>query len=310
MAQPTAPMSRLDLNLLVALDALLTERSVTRAAEKLRLSQPALSASLSRLRVHFGDPLLTRDGNRYDFTPLAIRLAEQTGAALEATRRVFAAQAEWDPSESSREFSIYGSDHGLYVFGPTVAELAAERAPGVRFRFVNHNPTIVEDASNVLRSADGMLLPHGYINDLPYEDIASDGWSIIASADNDGIGATLTMEDMASSPWVFTYQSHSAFTPAGRQMQQLGMEPHIDLVVEGFLTLPSFVVGTRRLALIQNHLVAYALQHPGIRVFVPPFEATPITTALWWHPVHRRDPEHLWLRSLFAEAGRRISARD
>jgi LysR family transcriptional regulator, nod-box dependent transcriptional activator len=299
-------MSRLDLNLLVALDALLAERSVTRAADALRLSQPALSASLARLRVHFGDALLTREGNKYELTPLAIRLAEQTGAALEATRRVFAAQAEWDPSESTREFSIYGSDHGLYVFGPTVAELAAERAPGVRFRFMNHTPDIVEDASNVLRSVDGMLLPHGYITDLPYEDVASDGWRILASQDNERVGEKLTMNDMAELPWVFTYQSQSAFTPAGRQMQQLGIEVHIDVVVEGFMTLPAFVAGTPRLALIQAHLTDYALQHPGIRVLEPPFEATPISTALWWHPVHRRDPEHAWLRSLFAEVGQRI----
>ncbi|MFF2773169.1 LysR family transcriptional regulator, partial [Streptomyces bacillaris] len=66
-------MSRLDLNLLIALDALLTERSVTRAAERLRLSQPALSASLSRLRIHFGDPILARRGNTYELTPLALR---------------------------------------------------------------------------------------------------------------------------------------------------------------------------------------------------------------------------------------------
>src|SRR6478736_4676253 len=100
------PLSRLDLNLLIALDALLTERSVTRAAERLRLSQPALSASLSRLRAHFNDPILARQGNTYELTPLASRLAEQTGSALDAARRVFESQAEWDPGESTREFAV------------------------------------------------------------------------------------------------------------------------------------------------------------------------------------------------------------
>ena len=99
-------MSRLDLNLLIALDALLTERSVTRAAERLRLSQPALSASLSRLRIHFGDPILARRGNTYELTPLALRLADHTTIALDAARRVFESQATWDPSESVRQFSI------------------------------------------------------------------------------------------------------------------------------------------------------------------------------------------------------------
>jgi hypothetical protein len=84
-----SPLSRLDLNLLISLDALLTERSVTRAAERLHLSQPALSASLSRLRTHFGDPILARRGNTYELTPFAVRLTEHTTTALDAARRVF-----------------------------------------------------------------------------------------------------------------------------------------------------------------------------------------------------------------------------
>ena len=133
------PLSRLDLNLLVSLDALLTERSVTRAAERLRLSQPALSASLARLRNHFNDPILARQGNTYELTPLASRLAEHTGSALDAARRVFESQAEWDPSVSTREFAVYGSDYAFATIGRRVSVLAARRAPGVRFRFLLRN---------------------------------------------------------------------------------------------------------------------------------------------------------------------------
>src|SRR3954469_8662053 len=143
-------LSRLDLNLLVALDALLTERSVTRAAERLHLSQPALSASLASLRTHFNDPILARRGNTYELTPFALRLAEHTTTALEAARRVFESQATWTPAESTREFSLYGSDYGFTTVGRVVSELAAERAPGVRFRFMLHNPMVVEDAANRL----------------------------------------------------------------------------------------------------------------------------------------------------------------
>ena len=125
-----APLSRLDLNLLVSLDALLTERSVTRAAERLHLSQPALSASLARLRTHFNDPILARTGNTYELTPLASRLSEHTAAALDAARRVFESQAEWDPSQSTREFAIYGSDYSLATTGRRLA--AARRRAGTR----------------------------------------------------------------------------------------------------------------------------------------------------------------------------------
>jgi len=297
-----APLSRLDLNLLVSLDALLTERSVTRAAERLHLSQPALSASLARLRTHFNDPILARTGNSYELTPLASRLSEHTAAALDAARRVFESQAEWDPSQSTREFAIYGSDYSVSTTGRRIAALAAERAPGVRFRFMMHNPQIVDEAVNRLRGADALLMPHGFLTDLPFTDLWTDTWVVIASEDNPAVGDEITLEDVGRLPWVFTYLSRSAFTSATRQIQQLGIEPRVEAVVESFLAMPMFVAGTRRLGLIQAGLADYARSVGGVRVLEPPFDATPIHNAMWWHPVHRRDPEHEWLRTLAAEA--------
>lgn len=300
MANPS--LSRLDLNLLVALDALLTERSVTRAAEQLHLSQPALSASLSRLRVHFSDEILTREGNTYTLTPLALRLAEHTGVALDSVRRVFSSQATWEPTESTREFTLYGSDYAFATIGHLVSEMAASRAPGVRFRFMQHTPELVEDVVHHLRIADGILMPHGFLSDLPYLDVFTDDWVVLASADNAEIGDELTMDDVARMPWVFTYQSRSAFTSAGRQMQQLGIEPRVECVVEGFLALPFFIAGTRRLGLIQSNLAEFARLDPRLRVLPCPFPATPLTEALWWHPIYSRDPEHQWMRELVREA--------
>ncbi|HEY8591218.1 MAG TPA: LysR family transcriptional regulator [Naasia sp.] len=297
-------LSRLDLNLLVALDALLTEKSVTRAAERLHLSQPALSASLARLRTHFNDPVLARRGNTYELTPLALRLAEHTTTALDAARRVFESQASWTPHESTREFTVYGSDYGFATIGPILSQLAAEKAPGVRFRFILHSPPVVEDAANRLRSVDAMVIPHGYLTDLPYKDLWRDRWVILASSGNPGVGESITMDDLATSPWVFTYQSRSAFTSAARQLQQLGIEPHVEAVVESFLALPHFIAGSNRLGLIQSGLAGTAERLGGVRVLEPPFDATPILNALWWHPVHNRDPEHAWMRTLFEQAAR------
>ena len=302
-------LSRLDLNLLVALDALLTERSVTRAAERLHLSQPALSASLARLRTHFNDPILARRGNNYELTPLALRLTEHTTTALEAARRVFESQATWSPRDSTREFSIYGSDYGFATVGTAVSKLAAERAPGVRFRFMLHNPTIVDDASNRLRAADGMVIPHGYLTDLPYADLWRDEWVVVASESNEAIGDELSMELLGRLPWVFTFQTRTAFTSAARQLQQLGIEPHVEAVVESFLALPHFIAGTNRLGLLQTGLAEAASRVRGIRILEPPFDATPVVNALWWHPVHGRDPEHAWMRGVFEKASAQVSSR-
>lgn len=298
-------LSRLDLNLLVALDALLTERSVTRAADRLHLSQPALSASLARLRTHFNDQILARRGNAYELTPLAIRLTEHTTIALDAARRVFESQAIWTPRESTREFSIYGSDYGIATIGTVVSRIAAQTAPGVRFHFSLHSPAMVDDASNRLRSVDGMIIPHGHLTDLPFIDLWRDDWVVLASDSNPRVAGidTLTMEHLAEAPWAFTYQSRTAYTSAARQLQHLGVEPRVEVTVESFLALPHFVAGTDRFGLIQKGLARVADRVPGIRIFEPPFDATPVVDALWWHPVHTRDPEHGWMRTLFAEAG-------
>lgn len=295
-------LARLDLNLLVALDALLTERSVTRAAERLHLSQPALSASLARLRTHFNDQILARRGNAYELTPLAIRLAEHTTIALDAARRVFESQSTWTPQESTREFSIYGSDYGFATIGAAVSRLAAERAPGVRMRFMLHNTPIVDDAATQLRSADGMMIPHGHVTDLPYADLWQDRWVIIAAETNELVEQGLTMSMLRECPWVFTWRSRSAFTAASRQLQTLGVEPQVDAVVESFLSLPHFVTGTQRLALTHAGVAPLLERVGGIRVLEAPFDPTPTSNALWWHPIHTRDPEHTWMRSLFAEA--------
>src|SRR5438270_4095952 len=122
-------LPNLDLNLLLSLDALLEQRGVTRAAQQLGLSQPALSASLARLRRHFGDELLTRVGNEYRLTPLAAHLKPRVRLALEGVERVFTAQPEFDPAQSTREFSVFMSDYAAAVLGSPLAELLGEEAP-------------------------------------------------------------------------------------------------------------------------------------------------------------------------------------
>jgi DNA-binding transcriptional LysR family regulator len=103
---------------------------------------------------------------------------------------------------------------------------------------------------------------------------------------------------------VFTYQSRSAFTPAGRQLQMIGIEPHIDVVVEGFLALPYFLVGTDRIGLVQRKVAGRMTAAGDIRVLDPPFDVVRLAGALWWHPMHTDDPSHAWMREQFVRYGR------
>lgn len=299
-------LSRLDLNLLVSLDALLTERNVTRAAERLHLSQPSLSAALARLRVHFDDQLLARRGNSYELTPLATRLHEHTADALSAVRRVFESQAHWSPGVSTREFTIYGSDYALTLIGPGVSRLASAEAPGVRLRLVPTSSAGIDDVLNRLASFDGVLLPHGITSNRPHVDLWRDDWVVLAAADNPHVADGLTWDTLSTLPWVFTYQTRFTFTAVGRQMEQLGLEPRVEAVVESFALLPLYVTGTDRLALIQRRLAPRAAGFGAVQVCELPFEPLALIESLWWHPAQEADPEHLWLRGLFEQAAREL----
>ncbi|MET0417141.1 MAG: LysR family transcriptional regulator [Actinoplanes sp.] len=295
-------LASLDLNLLVALDALLQERSVTRAAAKMGLSQPALSASLARLRRHFDDELLTRVGNEYRLTPLAAQLKVRAQAAMSGVERVFTAQPEFDPASSGREFSLLVSDYMLTVLGDTVARLIGDEAPASRLRYLANTPERVDRAAQLLMSTDLLVLPHGFVSDLAHHDLYRDEWVCVVAADNTLVGAALTVDQLRTLPWVFTYHGPTASTPAGRQMQILGIEPRVQVVTENFLTVPGMVAGTDRIALMQRRLVDLLPLNTGIRALPPPFEAAPLVEAMWWHPMYDADPGHRYLRTVLIRA--------
>jgi len=295
-------LASLHLNLLVSLDALLQQRSVTRAAAQMGLSQPALSASLARLRRHFGDELLTRVGNDYRLTPLAVQLKELARIALSGVERVFTAQPEFDPASSTREFSLLASDYVVAILGDTIAELIAEEAPHTRLRFSANTPSMVERADQVLLTTDLLLLPHGFVADLSHRDLYRDEWVCVVSADSPVVDEGLTIDHLETLPWVATYHGQTASTPAARQMRMLGIEPHVQVVNENFLTVPALIAGSDRIALLQRRLVDLLPLNIGIRALPCPFDAGPLIEAMWWHPVYDDDPEHAYLRNVVTRA--------
>src|SRR3954469_5671189 len=298
----TVNLASLDLNLLVSLDALLQERSVTKAAARMGLSQPALSASLARLRRHFGDELLTRVGNEYRLTPLAVQLKELTRIALSGVERVFPAQPEFAPASSTREFTFLASDYWVAVLGDTVAELLAEEAPGARLRLAANTPSAVDRADQVMLTTDLLFLPRGFLTGLSHRDLYRDEWVCIVSADNPVVDDGLTVEHMESLPWVVTFHGPPAATPAERHLRMRGIEPRVQVITEQFLTVPGLVAGSDRIALLQRRLVEVLPLNLGIRALPPPVEVGPLLEAMWWHPVYDDDPEHAYLRDLVVRA--------
>ncbi|QTJ70436.1 LysR family transcriptional regulator (plasmid) [Rhodococcus sp. ZPP] len=302
--------AKLDLNLIVALEALLRERSVSRAATEVGLSQPAMSAALARLRRYFGDPLLARVGNTYQLTPLAQRLAGRTTVAMSAVERVLETEPGLDVEKTTRVFTMIVSGYVLATIGQAISEHLLARAPLARISFVELRPELVDRISDRLRTADLAIVPRGFVTDLPSMDLYTDHWVCLVAADNPDIGETITLEQLRDSPWaVFQTDPHSPNTPL-HQVKAQGIEPRVQVVGENYLALPYFLAGTGRIALAPHRLAQKFAHSDGLRIVSTPLTLAPLRQALWWHPMYNSDPEFLWLRTVVVEAARSTAQAD
>ncbi|MFI6512364.1 LysR family transcriptional regulator [Streptosporangium sp. NPDC050855] len=299
-------LERLDLNLLVTLHALLEERNVTRAGQRIGLSQPATSASLARLRRHFDDELLLRVGNGFELTPLAASLVGATSLAVSVVERVFSAKPDFDPATSDREFTLVGSDYVLTVIGGELTRAVEREAPGVRLRFLQINIPRVDDIDTTLRSVDGLLMPHGFITTHPAVDVYTDRWVIIADRDHPDLRDGITMDHLRELPWAVTFQSPTGMASAARQLAMLGVEPRFEVVVENFQSLPFLVPGTRRIALLQERLALRLAAVADVQVLPCPYEVVPVIEAFWYHAANHADAGHRWLREILVGVGERV----
>ncbi|MEV6001483.1 LysR family transcriptional regulator [Streptomyces griseomycini] len=297
-------LASLDLNLVVALRALLEERNVTRAGRRVGLSQPAMSAALAKLRRHFDDDLLARVGGHYELTALGQVLVDRTTAVCGLLERLFTSQADFDPAVESREFTLAATDYSVTVFGAELARAFDRDAPGIRVRFTQIPVGIMEEPGALLSAVDGMILPHGIISGFPATELFQDHWVFLVAEDNHEVGDHLTRDDVARLPWVTYLRVYDS--PAVRQLGMLGIEPRVDVSVDSFSALPFLVAGTRRIALIPARLAERLRGTAPVRMMKPPYESVPLQEALWWHPVHTRDAAHIWLR----ETAARVAAAE
>lgn len=305
-------LQNVNLNLLVHLEALLAQRSVSGAADQLELSQPTVSSALARLRRHFGDPLLAREGNRYELTPLAMSLQPLVADAVSASERVFMSRSEFEPRTAPREFVILTSDYWLEAVGPIVSRSVRDAAPHVRLRFEQLRIADLDDPIESLRNVDGILLPHGAMRDAPHVDVLRTGWRALVDAGNQHVGDVLDRDTLASLPWV-AYGDRSPVSSSMvssiimRQLNLAGLDPRVEVVVGTFSAIPGFIRGTDRVAVVHQSLALNAEAMGGLRSMPLPLSSDDLVLALWWHPHHNHDHAHKWLRRTIADACEHVS---
>src|SRR5215469_12776089 len=151
----------IDINLLVALGALLEDRNLTRAGERVGVSQPAMSAALARLRRHFGDELLEREGRGYRLTVLGEQLLPAVREALRQFELTLQRSPRFDPADSDREFSIAASDYAVSILADPLLRLVKRAAPRIRLRLHSLPPGLAA-ATQVLSMYDALIGPVGF----------------------------------------------------------------------------------------------------------------------------------------------------
>lgn len=289
-------VDRLDLNQLASLDALLGERSVSRAAERVHLSQPALSASLARLRAFFGDPLLVQTGRLLRLTPFAESLVEPVRDLLLQVQTLARRRPEVDPALIDREVTLVCSDYVLRVLVAPMLARAEHEAPLLRFEVRSIAGYLREeldhgDVDLVVSLAGAMSPVH------PSEKLFSDSFCCIAWTGNVAIGKRLTRARFLGSGHVTTVLGRGrAPTLDQIAMQAQGLARRVEVRVPAFTLLPACIVGTQRIATLHRSLAEMLAREWDVRVWPCPVPIPDVVIAAQWHRYQSHDPAIAWVR--------------
>jgi DNA-binding transcriptional LysR family regulator len=304
-------LTSLDLNLLVVLRELLRERNVTRAAERVGVSQPAASAALARLRKHFGDELLVRRRGGYELSALAHQLVEQVEGVCDGIEALLSTGSEFDPATSHREFSVVLSDYAIAVLGERLTSAVAEQAPHVRLDLVLVREALSARIARTIRAVDAVVsTPNARfrVPEIRSTTLYRDRWVCVVDRGSDFPDA-LTEDDVRDASWVVPYHRDSEFpsvVPVSGQLAALGVRPAVGVRVDSYQAVPFLVASTGRIALVQRRLAVLYADRLGLRVLDPPAPLEPLVSRLWWHERHTDDPAHAWFRRVVVRAARAV----
>lgn len=299
-------LRRIDLNGLVALDALLSECSVTRAAEQLGIGQPAASAALSRMRKLFDDPLLVKDGRGLRRTHLATSLVEPLREALNTIDGLVSMSESFDPATARRAFSMVASDYVSVVFVSLLLAHLEKRAPNIR---LNVTPMSARYADHLrLGEADFAIMPRELV-DAPREfgqiPLFDDSYVGAVWAEHEDVGDVFTREQMSKLPYL-------TFSPVGQtsivetQLDKHGIKRNVEVSTTSLIAAPFMLPGTRLYCMIHRRLAARVVGLTPIRLVESAVPLNDIQENLYWPRHLTHDPGHRWLREQIAEVAHQL----
>ena len=290
-----------DLNLLVSLQVLLEERHVTRAAERLDISQPAMSAALARLRALLGDQLLVRGPQGLALTPRAEALAGQLRPVMGGIERMVAPTPGFVPASSRRTFSLIGTDFVEYVLLPALAARLSRDAPGVQLMFKGPDFRHIEE-----RMAEGELdLAIGYCPAAPDPLIRKAAFAepfvCVARRGHPAIAdGSLSLDAYAElqHAQVLPQDSTMYADAVDGALAAVGLVRKVAVWQPSFLAVVAVVARTELIATVPSRVAALMAPSLPVDIHPLPLELPPSEVALYWHPRCRDDAGHGWFRQL------------
>ena len=290
-----------DLNLLVTLDVLLTEGSVTRAAQRLHLSPSAMSRALARLRETTGDPLLVRAGRGLVPTPRALELREQVGPLVAAAVAALRPATGLDLAALDRTFTLRTSEGFVENFGGALLARLGREAPRVRLRFL---PKLSKDSAPL---RDGLVdLETGVVGastgpEVRAQKLFTDRFvGVVRPGHALSGGGCVTAERYAAARHVVVARRHVDGGPVAVGLRAVGLERDVAVTVGGFAAALALVRGTDDLVATVPERHTGVLRE-GLCTFALPFAVEEITVSLLWHPRMEADPGHRWVRGCVRE---------
>lgn len=288
-------LDNFDLNLLVAFDALVAERNVTRAAQRLSLTQSAMSASLKRLREALGDPILVQHGKKMVPTHYAQALAPKVGSAIADLRRLIQPSAGFDAATSTRVFRIAASDYIATVLLAPLLRALEHEAPGIRVEI--SLPSDMTSRRLAIGDFDLLLTPEEFIDPAhPAELLFRERHVIVGCRDNPVLARPLTMEGFAATGHV-AVRIDGRNTYVESELDRLGLVRRVEVQAPSFVQAPFLLPGTGRIALMHERLAHMMAPLLGLKVIEPPFALPVMHEMMQFHATRRSDEGLIWLRA-------------
>ncbi|NTA40231.1 LysR family transcriptional regulator [Agrobacterium salinitolerans] len=293
----------IDLNLLVAFEALMSERSVTRAGTRIGRTQPAMSAALSRLRSLLNDELFVRAPNGLQPTARALDLSEPISRALSEIQRTLEFTQVFDPLTSTVAISLGLSDHPAFAFLPRLVILLREKAPGMPVsvrNFVDRNDAVVMLDANEVDVTIGV--PPVASARIMSAHLFRERFVCIARKDHPIAGKSLDIQTFLEQSHLLVSPENERFGVVDAALAKLGLKRRLGLTLPHMYAAPALVASSDMISTVLEGVVEASGHADRLCVMPPPLDLEPVQFTLSWHRRNDTHPAQRWLRDLILAA--------